>query len=374
MLGYSDSNKESGFLAAAWMLHRAQAALSRSPREHGVELTLFHGRGGAIGRGGGPANRAILGSAPGSVDGRLKLTEQGEVIAANYADPAIARRHLEQLTGAVLIASTAEHDAAARRPPCARAAPLLAELAATARAAYRALVHDDPGFAAFFRDITPIAELSDLRLGSRPAPRGRRTRRRAADRCAARDPVDLRLVAVAHQPARLVRPRVGARGVSGPRTATPGSPRSAGCTARGRSSRRVLDNAEMILAKADMGVARRYASLVADAGGAGVDAGRPSRPSTTGPCRCCSRVTGRDRLLDGAPVLQRSIGAAQPLRRLAVRAPGAAARPAAGDGSRRSRARPRPAPRPADGQRRRGRAPEHRLGRRAAWTTPTTSR
>ena len=137
-----------------------------------MELTLFHGRGGAIGRGGGPANRAILGGAPGSVDGRLKLTEQGEVIAANYSDPAIARRHLEQLTGAVLLASTQEHDDAAAES--ARAgAPLLDELSMTARSAYRALVHDEPGFAAFFRDITPIAELSDMRLGSRPAARRR---------------------------------------------------------------------------------------------------------------------------------------------------------------------------------------------------------
>ena len=117
MLGYSDSNKESGFLAAAWMLHQAQESLVAVARAAGVELTLFHGRGGAIGRGGGPTNRAILGQAPGSVDGRLKLTEQGEVIAANYSDPAIARRHLEQVTAAVLLASTPEHDArlAARR-------------------------------------------------------------------------------------------------------------------------------------------------------------------------------------------------------------------------------------------------------------------
>ena len=172
MLGYSDSNKESGFLAAAWMLHQAQAALVEAARAHDVELTLFHGRGGAIGRGGGPANRAIVGGAPGSVDGRLKLTEQGEVIFANYGDPAIARRHLEQLTGAVLIASTPEHDAAAAAAVEAGGA-LMTELSATARSAYRALVHDDPGFATFFRQITPIAELSDLRLGSRPAARGR---------------------------------------------------------------------------------------------------------------------------------------------------------------------------------------------------------
>ena len=99
------------------MLHQAQAALRRGGPARGVELTLFHGRGGAIGRGGGPTNRAILGQAPGSVDGRLKLTEQGEVIAANYADPTIARRHLEQMTGAVLLAL----DARARRAARARA-------------------------------------------------------------------------------------------------------------------------------------------------------------------------------------------------------------------------------------------------------------
>ncbi len=176
MLGYSDSNKESGFLAAAWMLHQAQAALVAAARERDVELTLFHGRGGAIGRGGGPTNRAILGQAPGSVDGRLKLTEQGEVIAANYANPTIARRHLEQMTGAVLLASTPEHDARLERGAGGRRADH-DELAATAREAYRALVYDDPAFAAFFRAITPIRELSDLRLGSRPA--GTRSPRRS---------------------------------------------------------------------------------------------------------------------------------------------------------------------------------------------------
>ncbi|HEY8632584.1 MAG TPA: phosphoenolpyruvate carboxylase, partial [Candidatus Limnocylindrales bacterium] len=109
MLGYSDSNKESGYLAANWLLHRAQATLAATARIHGVELTLFHGRGGAIGRGGGPANRAILGLASGALEGRLKLTEQGEVIAENYADPGIAVRHLDRLTAAVVRASTAAH-------------------------------------------------------------------------------------------------------------------------------------------------------------------------------------------------------------------------------------------------------------------------
>src|SRR6185503_9971715 len=113
------------------------------------------------------------GLAPESVDGRLKLTEQGEVVAANYSDPTIARRHLEQATGAVLVASTPEHAARLERALEAGSS-ILDELAAASRVAYRSLVHDDPGFASFFRDVTPIRELSDLRLGSRPAARGRR--------------------------------------------------------------------------------------------------------------------------------------------------------------------------------------------------------
>ena len=110
MLGYSDSNKESGFLAAVWMLYRAQARLAEVARRHGIELTLFHGRGGAIGRGGGPTNRAILAQAPRSIDGRFKMTEQGETVAANYANLAIAEHHLGLVGSAVVVASTPEHD------------------------------------------------------------------------------------------------------------------------------------------------------------------------------------------------------------------------------------------------------------------------
>jgi phosphoenolpyruvate carboxylase len=310
MLGYSDSNKESGFLAAAWMLHGAQAALVDVATRHGVELTLFHGRGGAIGRGGGPANRAIIGSAPGAVDGRLKLTEQGEVIFANYGDPAIARRHLEQLTGAVLLASTADHDrraAAALRD----GGPILDELAASARTAYRALVHDDPGFAAFFRDITPIAELSDLRLGSRPAARGR-------TRAEAPPPIDaLRAIpwTFAWSQSRIGLP--GWYGLGSALEAYRAAHGEAGLAEIGRLYRSwpflssVLDNAETILATADMGVARRYASLL------GGDDGHARRWAaieaeyhrTVG---LLLTVTGRERLLDGAPVLQRSVALRNP--------------------------------------------------------------
>ena len=312
MLGYSDSNKESGFLAAAWMLHQAQAALVEVARARGVELTLFHGRGGAIGRGGGPANRAILGSAPGSVAGRLKLTEQGEVIAANYADPAIARRHLEQLTGAVLVASTPEHDTAAAAAS-REGAPILAELAETARAAYRALVHDDPGFAAFFRDITPIAELSDLRLGSRPAARGRQLDDEAP-------PIDaLRAIPWTFA---WTQSRINLPGWYGLGAALEAYRAAHGERGRADIARlyrswpflsSVLDNAEMILAKADMGVARRYASLVgADPDGAGAARWSRIEAEYHRTVAHLLAVTGRERLLDGAPVLQRSIALRNP--------------------------------------------------------------
>jgi phosphoenolpyruvate carboxylase len=311
MLGYSDSNKESGFLAAAWMLHQAQAALVEVARRHGVELTLFHGRGGAIGRGGGPANRAIVGGAPGSVDGRLKLTEQGEVISANYGDPAIARRHLEQLTGAVLIASTPEHDAAAAAA-AESGRELMTELADTARAAYRTLVHDDPAFAAFFRSITPIAELSDLRLGSRPAARGRTGA--ATDEAPSIDSLRAIPWTFAWSQSRINLP-----GWYGLGTALEAYAAGHGATGLRQIARlyrawpflaSVIDNAEMILAKADMGIGRRYASLAH-----GDDDQRRWTTIEAEYHRTVTwllRVTGRERLLDGAPVLQRSIGLRNP--------------------------------------------------------------
>jgi phosphoenolpyruvate carboxylase len=307
MLGYSDSNKESGLLAAAWMLHEAQAALAVTARDRGVELTLFHGRGGAIGRGGGPTNRAILGQAPGSVDGRLKLTEQGEVIAANYADPTIARRHLEQMAGAVLLTSTPENDARLGRA-IAVGAPILSELAATSRAAYRALVHDDPGFASFFRDVTPIRELSSLRLGSRPAARGRRDDAPSID--------SLRAIpwTFAWSQARINLP--GWYGLGAALEAYRAAHGEAGLDAIARLAHdwpflsSLLDNAEMSLAKADMGVARSYAAL---ATGPGDDRRWDTieteyRRTVT----LIARVTGRVRLLDGAPVLQRSVALRNP--------------------------------------------------------------
>ena len=307
MLGYSDSNKESGFLGAAWMLHQAQASLAGAARERGVELTLFHGRGGALGRGGGPTNRAILGQAPGSVDARLRLTEQGEVIAANYANPTIARRHLEQMTGAVLLASTPEHDAQLGRA-LAAGTPIMAELAATARRAYRSLVHDDPGFASFFRDITPIRELSDLRLGSRPAARGRRDEAPTID--------SLRAIpwTFAWSQARINLP--GWYGLGTALEAYGAAHGESGLDAIARLARdwpflsSLFDNAEMSLAKADVGVARLYAGLATGEG----DDRRWDAIETEfrRTAVLLTRVTGRQRLLDGAPLLQRSIALRNP--------------------------------------------------------------
>ena len=307
MLGYSDSNKESGFIAAAWMLHEAQSAMIEVAQSRGVELTIFHGRGGAIGRGGGPTNRAILGLAPGSVDGRLKLTEQGEVVAANYSDATIARRHLEQAAGAVLLASTSEHAARLERA-LAVATPILDELAATSRVAYRALVHDDPGFASFFRDVTPIRELSDLRLGSRPAVRGRRDIAPTIDA--------LRAIpwTFAWAQARINLP--GWYGLGTALEAYRAAHGDAGLDEIARMASdwpflsSLLDNAEMSLAKADMGVARLYAALATNPGDdRRWDAIESEYRRTV---TLLARVTGRERLLDGAPVLQRSVALRNP--------------------------------------------------------------
>jgi phosphoenolpyruvate carboxylase len=307
MLGYSDSNKESGLLAAAWMLHRAQSAMIAVATERNVELTIFHGRGGAIGRGGGPTNRAIMGLAPGSVDGRLKLTEQGEVIAANYSNPTIARRHLEQVSGAVLLASTPEHGALLDRA-LAVGSPILDELADTSRAAYRALVHDDPGFASFFRDVTPIRELSDLRLGSRPAARGRRDVAPTID--------SLRAIpwTFAWAQSRINLP--GWYGLGSALETYHAAHGDAGLDEIARLARdwpflsSLFDNAEMSLAKADMGVARFYAALATNPG----DDRRWDTIETEyrRTVSLLARVTGRERLLDGAPVLQRSVALRNP--------------------------------------------------------------
>jgi phosphoenolpyruvate carboxylase len=168
MLGYSDSTKEVGPVSASLALYDAQVNLVRWAADRGVGLTLFHGRGGALGRGGGPANRAIRAQAPGSIAGHFKVTEQGEVVFARYSNPAIARRHLEQVASAVLMSSL-DVDEVARQAQV-RYQGLGSRIEGPARAAYRGLV-ERPAFEEWFGRVSPVDELGRLRLGSRPARR-----------------------------------------------------------------------------------------------------------------------------------------------------------------------------------------------------------
>jgi phosphoenolpyruvate carboxylase len=299
MLGYSDSTKESGALAAAWMLYQAQQQLVEVCRRHDIELLLFHGRGGAIGRGGGPMTRAVLAQAPGSVDGRLKLTEQGEVVADRYANVGIALRHLEQLTFATLMASAPSRDRAARAA-AAEGAAVLEGLALSARARYRALVWEDPDFEDYFRAATPIDELSGLTIGSRPAARA-----------AGSGVESLRAIPWVFAWSQS---RANLPGWYGTGSALDQYRRPQGSAALHRLRElyrswpffaSVLDNAEMILAKADMPIAGRYASLAGGDGAARI--WQAIRDEFDRSVEQILAISGHARLLDNMPVLQRSI-------------------------------------------------------------------
>ena len=170
MLGYSDSSKDVGPVAANLALYEAQALIGQWAKDNDITLTLFHGRGGALGRGGGPANSAILAQPPYSVDGRFKLTEQGEVIFARYGDPAIAMRHIDQVASAVLLASAPSNERR-NRSAAERFAAVAETMEAASKARFYALVQA-PGFAPWFATVTPMEEVGLLALGSRPARRG----------------------------------------------------------------------------------------------------------------------------------------------------------------------------------------------------------
>jgi phosphoenolpyruvate carboxylase len=170
MIGYSDSNKDGGYVMSNWALYQGQENITRVAQKHKIALTIFHGRGGTIARGGGPANRGIRAQPPGSVNGRFRLTEQGEVIAARYSNLALAHRHLEQLVHAVLVASS----------PVKRKTELPAEwrvamdrMSETAHKMYRELVYENPKFIEFWQTATPLDEIKRLHIGSRPAARGK---------------------------------------------------------------------------------------------------------------------------------------------------------------------------------------------------------
>jgi phosphoenolpyruvate carboxylase len=256
MLGYSDSNKDGGYLTSNWSLHRAQVELVEVARAAGVRLRLFHGRGGTVGRGGGPAYQAILAQPAGSVDAALRVTEQGEMVAAKLSEPSSARRNLETLVSATLEASLLADRVAS---PTADDAVLLDDLSHRAMRAYRRLV-DDPGFVEFFRSITPIGEISRLNIGSRPASRTSSHRiedLRAIPWVFGWTQCRLSLpawygVASALDEAVADRPEVEERLVD----------------LHGRLPfvRTVVANMAMVLAKTDIGIASHYAELVTDEG------------------------------------------------------------------------------------------------------------
>ncbi|NQY56338.1 MAG: phosphoenolpyruvate carboxylase [Ilumatobacteraceae bacterium] len=169
MIGYSDSNKDGGYLASQWNLYRAQRSLVEAAHRHDVRLRLFHGRGGTVGRGGGPAYQAILAQPAGSVDGSIRVTEQGEMVAAKYANPALARRNLETLVAATIEASLLDPAQLGDDDP--GVADPMAGIASRALAEYRELVYGNERFVEFFRSVTPTAEIASLNIGSRPASR-----------------------------------------------------------------------------------------------------------------------------------------------------------------------------------------------------------
>ncbi|MFC5430993.1 phosphoenolpyruvate carboxylase [Paraburkholderia denitrificans] len=177
MLGYSDSNKDGGFLTSNWELYRAELALVALHRERGIRLRLFHGRGGTVGRGGGPTYNAILSQPPGTVEGQIRLTEQGEVIASKFGNPEIGRRNLETVIAATLEATllpmgnTAGNTAGNAPEQLPAFEEIMQTLSDAAMAAYRSLVYETPGFTDYFFSSTPITEIAELNIGSRPASR-----------------------------------------------------------------------------------------------------------------------------------------------------------------------------------------------------------
>lgn len=303
MIGYSDSNKDGGYLAAQWALYRAQQALVAAAERAGVRLRLFHGRGGTVGRGGGPAYQAILSQPPGSVHGALRITEQGEMVAAKYSQPAPARRNLETLVAATLEASCtdAEHlggDAAAFTAA-------MDELAGHALRAYRQLVDGTafgmPGrFVELFRAITPIGEIATLNVGSRPASRTN------SDRIE-----DLRAIpwVFGWSQCRLNIPGWFGAGAAFDAFAVDDERRALlhAMHERWPFFRAMLDNMGMVLAKTDLAIGRHYAEvLVADVelrdAAFEVIAREHARASDWH-----ARLTGHAEPLAGNPALARSI-------------------------------------------------------------------
>ncbi len=297
MLGYSDSNKDGGYVTSNWELYKAETELVAVFREAGVRLRFFHGRGGTVGRGGGPSYEAILAQPPGSVQGELRLTEQGEVIAGKYANRDIGRRNLEALLAATVRATL---DAA---PPEEHADyhAAMEEISASAIAAYRGLVYETPGFVDYFRASTPIREIAELNIGSRPASR------KPSQRIE-----DLRAIPWVFSWAQC---RVMLPGWYGLGSAVEAYLAKHGKQGRALLAemwrewpffRAMLSNLEMLLAKADLSVAARYKELVPDAALADEIFGRIRRELDL-TVKAFFTITANEAFLVTNPSLARSI-------------------------------------------------------------------
>jgi phosphoenolpyruvate carboxylase len=298
MLGYSDSNKDGGFLTSGWSLYRAEIALTRVFARHGITLRLFHGRGGSVGRGGGPSYQAILAQPQGAVQGQIRITEQGEVIASKYANPELGRRNLEILAAATLEATLLAHEHDAPRPEFLAA---MEELSATAFAAYRRMVYETPGFEAYFWESTVIAEIAALNIGSRPASRKKTT---AIE--------DLRAIpwVFSWAQCRLMLP-----GWFGFGTAVAGYRKAHGAAGMALLAemhrdwgffRALLSNMDMVLGKSDITIAERYSQLVKDK--ALREAIFPHlKAEWQASIDALLAITGEKELLDLNPLLKRSI-------------------------------------------------------------------
>jgi phosphoenolpyruvate carboxylase len=297
MLGYSDSNKDGGYLTSIWELYKAELALVDVFRRHGVGLRLFHGRGGSVGRGGGPSYQAILAQPPGAIQGAIRITEQGEVIAAKYSNAEVGRRNLETIAAATLEATLLE----AQTAPRAERIAVMEELSAHAYGAYRNLVYETEGFERYFRDSTVIGEIANLNIGSRPASRTTSSRIE-----------DLRAIpwVFSWSQCRLMLP--GWYGFGSAVKAWTAAHKADGMeTLRGMHGdwpffQSVLSNTDMVLAKSDIAIASRYSELVAEPGLRTAIFER-LRAEWQDSIDAVLAITGQRALLERNPLLARSI-------------------------------------------------------------------
>ncbi len=291
MLGYSDSNKDGGYLTSVWSLHEASRALAQVFDQHGTALQLFHGRGGAVGRGGGSSFAAIRAQPSGTVQGRIRITEQGEVIAAKYGTPQSAAANLEAIAAATLLTSL-ENRPRRRRDVFYAAMMRLSDIAFRT---YRGLVYETDGFPVAFRQMTPIAEIAELKIGSRPASRT------ASERIE-----DLRAIpwVFSWAQARVMLP--GWFGFGRALEEFGDDVLLKDMRDEWPFFRATLDNLEMVLAKSDMGIAERYAALIDDAGLRRRIFGRVRGEWQETHDRLLS-ITGQSRLLEHKPMLEASI-------------------------------------------------------------------